>query len=110
VYLQCVCFVFEELKSRRQVELLESQFQQAEERLRRQEEHIAVLEQEHISRERNWEKAQLMWEQTQVCSDFGGYVCFSLTHSEMQHKDRYTTGKQWNKLYSIFCALINIRS
>jgi hypothetical protein len=44
--------------------------QQAEERLRRQEEHIAVLEQEHISRERTWEKAQLMWEQTQVCSDF----------------------------------------
>jgi hypothetical protein len=79
--------VFEELRSRRQVELLESQLQQAEERLRRQEEHIAVLEQEHISREKNWEKAQLMWEQTQVCNDFGGFVCFSLTHSEMQRTD-----------------------
>jgi hypothetical protein len=43
--------------------------QQAEERLCRQEEHIAVLEQEHISRERNWEKAQLMWEQTQVSGE-----------------------------------------
>jgi hypothetical protein len=63
IYAVCVR---EELKSRRQVELLESRMQQAEERLRRQEEHIAVLEHEHISRERNWEKAQLMWEQTQV--------------------------------------------
>lgn len=61
--------MFEELKSRRQVELLESQLKQAEERLHRQEEHIAVLEQEHISRERNLEKAQLMWEQTQVCRE-----------------------------------------
>jgi hypothetical protein len=55
--------------------------QQAEERLRRQEEHIAVLEQEHISRERNWERAQLMWEQTQVCNDFGGFVRFSFRNA-----------------------------
>ncbi|PNF43192.1 hypothetical protein B7P43_G15673 [Cryptotermes secundus] len=54
-----------ELKSRHQVELLESQMQQAEERLRRQEEHIAMLEQEQITTERNYEQAQLTWEQTQ---------------------------------------------
>lgn len=58
--------VYEELKSRRQVELLESQMQQAEERLLRQEEHIAMLEQEQITTERNCEQAQLTWEQTQV--------------------------------------------
>jgi hypothetical protein len=58
--------MYKELKSRRQVVLLESQMQQAEERLHRQEEHIAVLEQEHISTERNREQAQLAWEQMQV--------------------------------------------
>lgn len=46
--------------------LLESRVRQAEERLRRQEEHIAVLEQEQISSERSREQAQLMWERTQV--------------------------------------------
>jgi hypothetical protein len=58
--------LYKELKYRRQVVLLESQLQQVEERLHRQEEHIAVLEQEQISTERNREQAQLAWEQTQV--------------------------------------------
>ncbi|KAJ9574107.1 hypothetical protein L9F63_008521, partial [Diploptera punctata] len=54
-----------ELKSRRQAEMLQSELMQTEERLHRLENHVATLEQQQISTERDFEQAQLAWEQMQ---------------------------------------------
>ncbi|PSN29121.1 hypothetical protein C0J52_27786 [Blattella germanica] len=78
----------EELKSRRQAEILQSQLQQAEERLHRLEDHIATLEQQQISTERNWEQAQLSWEQMQVIGD-----CF--THYNVNSKKKRKSSFQF---------------
>ena len=59
-------FSCKELKSRRKAEILESELKQREEILDRLERHIAALEQQQIHTERDYEQAQLSWEQMQV--------------------------------------------
>nr|CAD7456946.1 unnamed protein product [Timema tahoe] len=71
-----------EAKCQRKAEFLELQLVQAEERLRRQEEHICSLEDKQARLEKDWEEAQLLWEQTHIdlCKQLSQY------EGQQQHK------------------------
>ncbi|CAG2057384.1 unnamed protein product [Timema podura] len=71
-----------EAKCQRRAEFLELQLVQAEERLRRQEEHICSLEDKQARLEKDWEEAQLLWEQTHIdlCKQLSQY------EGQQQHK------------------------
>nr|CAD7588753.1 unnamed protein product [Timema genevievae] len=71
-----------EAKCQRKAEFLELQLVQAEERFRRQEEHICSLEDKQARLEKDWEEAQLLWEQTHIdlCKQLSQY------EGQQQHK------------------------